>query len=112
MQTVSLGLVRVPTPGTPVRITADDTLQVAHMVVRTFPGFTGRVYLGLAGMNKNAANMPGVVSVLSEPPSFGPQDSVVLPPSSGNRGNVIRPADFWIDADVATEGVTVTCFIA
>ena len=45
MQALSLGLIRVITPGTPVRITTDDTLRVMMIVVRTVPGFTGKTYL-------------------------------------------------------------------
>lgn len=112
MQAISLGLIAVPTPGTPVQVTADQTLEVALMVVRTVPGFSGRTYLGLAGMNKSSAVMAGVIRVLSEPPAAGPQDGEVIPPSVSGEGNIIRAADYWVDADVAGEGVIVTCFIA
>lgn len=112
MQTISLGLVRVATPGTPVRVTADETLNVAMMVVRTVPGFTGKTYLGLAGMNKSSWNKTGVGRVFSEPPAFGPQDGEVLPAHPSGHSNVIRPADFWVDTDVAGEGVTITCYVA
>lgn len=112
MQAVSLGLISVPTPGTPVRIWADATLRVTQMMVRTVPGFTGRTYLGLAGMSKSAAGKPGVIRILSEPPAYGPQDGEVLPPNTHGQGNLLAPADYWLDADVANEGVVVTCFIA
>jgi hypothetical protein len=36
----------------------------------------------------------------------------VIPPSTGGHGNVISAADYWVDADVAGEGVIVTCFLA
>jgi hypothetical protein len=112
MQAVSLGLITVLTPGTPVRVSTNTMLHVAMMMVRTMPGFTGRTYLGLAGMNKSAASKPGVIRILSEPPAYGPQDGEVLPPNSQGQGNLLAPADFWVDADVANEGVLVTCFIA
>jgi hypothetical protein len=112
MQTVSLGLIRVPTPGTPVRITADESLHVTMIVVRTVPGFTGKTYVGLAGMSKDSWNKNGVVRVLSEAPAFGPQDGEVMPAYPTGQANVIRPSDFWVDADVANEGVTVTCYVA
>lgn len=111
MQTISLGLIRVPTPGTPVRVTADEGLHVAMMVVRTVPGFTGKTYVGLAGMDKDSYCCSGVVRVLGEPPAFGPQDGEVLPPTQTGHGNVLRPAEFWVDADVANEGVAVTCYV-
>ena len=112
MQAIPLGLVRVPTPGTPVRITADMTLQVMQMMVRTVPGFTGKTYLGLAGMDKTSSAKTGVIRILSEPPAFGPQDGEVLPAATGGQGNVLRVSDYWVDADVAGEGVIVTCFVA
>lgn len=111
MQAISFGLIRVPTPGTPVPITADATLNAAMLMVRTVPGFTGKTYLGLVGMDKNASTMPGVIRVLSEP-SFGPQDGEVLPPAVRGQGNVLRVSDYWVDAEVPNEGVIVTCFVA
>jgi hypothetical protein len=112
VQAISLGFVRVPTPGTPVQLCYDDQLLVMQMIVRTVPGLTGRTYLGIAGMNKSAQGMPGVVRVFSEPPAFGPQDGETLPPAASDRGNVIRVSDFWLDADVAGEGVVVMCLVA
>jgi hypothetical protein len=111
MQTISFGLIRVPTPGTPVQITTDSTIMATLLMVRTVPGFTGKTYLGLAGMNKASIGESGVIRVLSEP-SFGPQDGEVLPPGGRGQGNVLRVSDFWIDADVAGEGVLATCFVA
>ena len=112
MQAISFGLIRVPNPGTPVRISADDTLRVMQVIVRTVPGFTGKTYLGLANMDKNAAAKPGVIRILSEPASFGPQDGEVLPPVTSGHANSIRVSDYWLDADVANEGAVVTCFVA
>ena len=111
MQAISLGLIRVPTPGTPVQITTNRSLMVMQIMVRTVPGFTGKTYLGVAGMNRAASAMPGVIRVLSEPAAAGPQDGEILPAENGGQGNVICPADFWVDADVANEGVVVTCFV-
>lgn len=111
MQAISLGLISVPTPGTPVRITTDPTLQAALLMVRTVPGFTGKTYLGLAGMNKTSAAKTGVVRILSEPPACEPQDGEIIPPVATGYGNVVSLSDYWIDADVAGEGVTVTCFV-
>ena len=111
MQTISLGLITVPTPGTPVRITSDPTLLAGLLMVRTAPGFTGKTYLGLAGMDKTSPSRTGVVRIFSEPPAFGPQDGEVVPPVATGYGNVVSVADYWLDADVAGEGVLVTCFV-
>ena len=80
MQTISMGLIRVPTPGVPVRVCNDESLNVLMMVIRTVPGFTGKTYVGIAGMDKLTPNRTGVVRILSEPPAFGPQDGEVFPP--------------------------------
>ena len=111
MQAISFGLVQVPTPGTPVQITTDANITATMLMVRTVPGFVGKTYVGLAGMDKSAAAKPGVIRVLSEP-CFGPQDGEVLPPTGRGHGNVVRVCDYWVDADVAYEGVMVTCFVA
>ena len=112
MQTVSMGLIRVPTPGTPVRVCNDESLNVVMMVIRTVPGFTGKTYVGVVGMDKLSLNKHGVVRIFSEPPAFGPQDGEVFPPYPSGQSNVVRPSDFWVDADIAGEGVTVTCYVA
>ena len=54
----------------------------------------------------------GVLRILSEPPAYGPQDGESVPPSSGGQGNVVQVSDYWVDADVAGEGVIVTCYRA
>ena len=112
MQAISLGLIQVATPGTPVRVTTDNTLRATMMVVRTVPGFTGKTYLGVAGMNKNSPARTGVMRILSEPPASGPQDGEVVPPATSGHGNQVQVADYWVDADVAGEGVIVTCYVA
>ena len=96
MQTISLGLIAVPSPGTPVPISTDHNLRVRQIMVRTVPGFTGKTYFGVLGMNKSAPGMPGVIRILSEPPMFGPQDGEVLPPATGGQGNLLQVADFYV----------------
>jgi len=112
MQAVPLGLITVATPGVPVQISTDPTLLVANLVVKTVPGFTGRTYVGNAQMNSQSLAKTGVIRVLSEPPMSGPQDGEVIPAAGGGRGNVIRASDYWVDAEVAGEGVMVTCYVA
>src|SRR5713101_3933047 len=109
MEAVSLGLIRVATPGSPVQITTDGSLHAMQLVVRTVPGFTGKTYVGLAGMDKGSKT--GVMRVLSEPAVFGLQDGEAIPPSP-NGANIVRVSDYWVDADVANEGGLVTYFVA
>jgi hypothetical protein len=62
MRAKSFGKIPVPTPGTPVRLTTDTTLRAARLRFAVVIGETGRVFLGLAGMNK--ANGTGVLKEL------------------------------------------------
>jgi hypothetical protein len=103
-----LGLIRVPTPGTPVQVTANRSLRGGQILVRSVPGFTGKTYFGVAGMDKNSVNMQGVIRVLAEPGSAGAQDNEAIPPSPSMHGNSLCPADYYVDADVAGEGLLVT----
>ena len=89
-------------------MTGDESLRALQIIVKTVPGFTGKTYLGVAGMNKNSPEKAGVLRVLAEPSAFGPQDGEAIPPSPGAYGNTVAVADFWIDADVANEGVIVS----
>ena len=59
LQPRSLGKTAVPTPGTPVRVTSDTTIRAHRNRFAVAIGETGRVFLGVAGMNK--ASGAGVV---------------------------------------------------
>jgi len=103
-----LGLIRVPTPGTPVPVTTDTTLFASQILFRTVPGATKPTYVGVAGMNKSAAGMVGVIAALAEPTAGGAQDGQAIPSSPYQWGNSLRLADYYVDADQANEGVLVT----
>ena len=57
MKAKSFGKIPVPTPGTPVPVTSDTNLRVERMRFAAAIGDTGRVFLGVSGMNK--ANVYG-----------------------------------------------------
>ena len=103
-----LGLIQVPTPGAPVRVTTDESLRAIQILVKTVPGFTGKTYFGVAGMDKNSPTKTGVIRVLAEPSAAGGQDGEAIPPSLGHYGNALRVADYYVDADVVDEGILVT----
>ena len=48
----SFGKIAVPAPGTPVRVTSDVNLRAVRLRFAVVIGETGRVFLGVAGMNK------------------------------------------------------------
>ena len=51
MKAKSFGKIPVPTPGTPVPVTSDANLRVERMRFAAAIGDTGRVFLGVSGMN-------------------------------------------------------------
>ena len=108
------GAVRVGTPGTPVQITAPATgsgnggnpYNIHGVLFQALPGNTGKVYIGLAGLDiADTDNYPGVAAILPIPTtnflaSFS--TSLTIAP------NALVLTEFWIDADSAEDGVLVT----
>lgn len=101
----------VPTPGTPVHVTAPATgsgnggnpFNIHGVMFQALPTNTGNVYIGIAGMNKTT--LANVAAVLPIPtanflPAFS--TSLTIAP------NALVLTEFWIDADNATDGVLVT----
>lgn len=101
----SLGKVVVPTPGTPVQLSASASLPPVHSLrFSVIAGGTGKVYLGTAGMNK--ATLAGVLKEFwPTGVGGGVDDSFTLPMSEREPYNV---ADYWIDAAVAGEGLIIS----
>lgn len=106
----SLGYVTVPTPGTPVRATANETdptkrlpAQAVSFQVRA--SNTDLVYIGVAGMNKTTG--VGVLAQLAAPAdaTTGPFPS--YSPSIPNIPAGLNINDLWVDAEQANEGVVV-----
>ena len=104
-------VIRVPTPGTPVRVTKDQAdpaaAQGCHgVLIQALPGNTGKIYIG--GALLNAAAFTGLYALLAIPtvnqlPTF----SAALTISPGG----IQLRDFYIDAEIATDGVIVTALV-
>jgi len=59
LQPRSLGKIAVTTPGTPLRVTSDTSIRAHRIRFAVVVGETGRVFLGVEGMNK--ATGTGVV---------------------------------------------------
>lgn len=114
-----LGPVRVAIPGTPVSVTAtvatvdaggivnNPARFTCHAVLfQALPANTGKVYVGLAGLNKTT--LAGVAAVLAVPtanaiPAFSV--SLTLAPAG------VDLSDLYLDADVATEGALVSILV-
>jgi len=105
----SLGKIRVTTPGTPVRITTDTTLRATIVRFSVFIGGTGRVYLGVQGMNRTTG-----VGVIKEfwptTAAGGIADELILEAPVIGSHSLFRLSDFYVDADVANEGLLVSYF--
>lgn len=104
----SLGKIPVPTPGTRVRVTSDESIAAARIQIAVDPANTGKCYVGSSTLNKTT--LAGCVRVFTAP-GDGPQDGLLVPPMPGG-GNVHRLADYYVDADVAAEGLLVAYWVA
>ncbi|MBV6418292.1 MAG: hypothetical protein LC130_13885 [Bryobacterales bacterium] len=101
----SLGKVAVAVPGSPVRVTVDENLRAVRMRFAPLIGETGRMFLGVAGMNKGTG--AGVIKEFwPTGVGGGVADELVLEAAHG-----LRPADYWIDANVAGEGLLVAYWV-
>ena len=104
MTVTTLGRVNVATPGTLVQLSTDLTLRVAKLFFQVIPGLTGKAYIGKAGMTRST--LSGVIRVLAPNASSGISDSFFLEAQDG--ADAINLASYWIDMDVAGEGLLIT----
>jgi hypothetical protein len=104
MTVTPLGLVSVATPGTPVPLTTDKKKLVSKLFVQVIPGLSGKGYLGQKEMNR--ANHTGVIRILWPNAAGGFSDSFLLESTDGS--NSIPLSQYYIDMDVAGEGLLVT----
>jgi hypothetical protein len=89
-------------PGTPVRVTSDTSIRAHRIRFAVVVGETGRVFLGVEGMNK--ATGAGVVKEFwPTGAGGGVADELVLESEAGE----LRPSDYYVDANTAGEGLMV-----
>lgn len=104
----ALGMIPVPAPGTPVAIDTalpnpDKSMSIHGALFEQIPGQTGKIYIGRKSMDKSS--LVGVYAILAIPTTnFLPTFSVALTIAP----NGLSTIEFWVDADVAGEGVLVT----
>jgi len=99
-----LGRVNVTTPGTLVPLSTDPTLRVSKIYFQVIPGLTGKGYIGKTGMVR--ATLSKVIRVLWPNSAGGFSDSFFL--ESGSDSDLLNLAEYYIDMDVAGEGLLVT----
>ena len=104
MNATPLGRVNVTTPGTPVPLSTDPTLRASKIFFQVIPGLTGKGYIGKSGMVR--ATLAKVIRVLWPNSAGGFSDSFFL--ESGSDSDVLNLAEYYIDMDVAGEGLLVT----
>ena len=98
------GRTNVPTPGTPVPLTTDQTVTASKVFFQVIPGLTGKTYVGKPTMTKGT--LAGVARILWPNTSGGFSETFYIESQDGD--NSIHLADYAIDADVAGEGLLVT----
>lgn len=104
MRANSFGNIPVPTPGTPVPVCSDPNLCVERLRFAAVIGQTGRVFLGISGMNK--ATGAGIVKEFWPTGSGGgAADSFDIWAEDSRR--LLVPSDYYIDANNAGEGLIV-----
>jgi hypothetical protein len=104
MTVTTLGRVNVATPGTLIQLSTDPTQRVCKLLFQAVAGLTGKGYIGKSGMTRSSLN--GVIRVLAPNASSGVSDSFFLETSDGADG--INLSAYWIDMDVAGEGLLIT----
>lgn len=102
LQPRSLGRIAVSTPGTPVRVTSDTSIRAHRIRFAVVIGETGRVFLGVDGMNK-ATGASVVKEFWPTGAGGGVADELVLESAAGD----LRPSDYFVDANTAGEGLIV-----
>jgi hypothetical protein len=87
-------------------VTSDASIRAHRIRFAVVIGETGRVFLGMAGMNK--ATGAGVVKEFwPTGAGGGVADELVLESATGE----LRPADYYVDANTAGEGVIVAYWV-
>jgi len=104
MQAGSFGKIAVSTPGTPVRVTTNTDLRASRLRFAAVIGETGRVFLGVAGMNK--ADGTGVIKEFW-PTGAGGGIADAFEVWATDDRHLLSPADYYVDANNGGEGLIV-----
>ncbi len=99
-----LGRVNVATPGTLVPLTTNTSLRASKIYFQVIPGLTGKGYIGKNGLVR--ATLVNVIRVLWPNSSGGFSDSFFL--ESQADSDTLNLSEYYVDMDVAGEGLLVT----
>ncbi len=105
MQPNSFGKISVPTPGTPVQVTTDKTIRANRIRFQNVIGETGHTFLGTTGLVK--ATFAGVIKDFwPTGAGGGVADSYEVVSADGC--DLLVPAEYFVDANNAAEGLIVS----
>jgi hypothetical protein len=99
-----LGKVTVATPGTLVQLSTNNNLRASKIYFQVIPGLTGKGYIGKSGMVRST--LANVIRVLWPNSGGGISDSFFL--ESQGDADLLNLSEYYIDMDVAGEGLLVT----
>ena len=99
-----MGRVNVTTPGTLVQLSTNTSLRASKIYFQVIPGLTGKGYIGKSGLVR--ATLANCIRVLWPNSAGGFSDSFFL--ESGEDSDVLNLSEYYIDMDVAGEGLLVT----
>lgn len=107
-----LGIVAVPTPGTPVRATSNlpdpaKRLGCKSIMFITKKTNVGSVYVGDDDLNKALAHTDGAGKCVEIPKPPTATDLNSFSVTIDSAPGPLNACDFWIDADTANDGVRV-----
>jgi hypothetical protein len=104
MTVTTMGRVNVTTPGTAVPLSSDPEKKVSRIFAQVIPGLTGKGYIGKSTLNRST--LAGVARVLWPNSGGGFSDSFEVSSHSGTNSLVL--SEYFVDMDVAGEGLLVT----
>ncbi len=104
MNAIPLGRVNVTTPGTLVPLSTNPTARASKIFFQVIPGLTGKGYVGTSGLSR--ATLANTIRVLWPNPSGGISDSFFL--ESHADSDALYLSEYYIDMDVAGEGLLIT----
>jgi hypothetical protein len=99
-----LGRVNVATPGTLIPFSTNTSLRASKIYFQVIPGLTGKGYIGKNGLVR--ATLANVIRVLWPNSAGGFSDSFFL--ESQDDSDVLNLSEYYIDMDVAGEGLLIT----
>jgi hypothetical protein len=91
-----------------VPLSTDPRQRAARIYIQVIPGFSGKAYLGQKGMNRST--LQGVMRVLWPNANGGISDEFTIESPTG--GNLLYLSQYYLDMDVAGEGVLVSYWTA